>query len=60
MGWEHICWNGIIHVARKEGVAALEAATLSENFNMKYMFGKAGFRFAAPESGVVAASMQLT
>jgi len=49
----------IIHVARKEGVGALEAATLSENFNMKDMFVKAGFRFSQPEDGVVTASMQL-
>jgi len=37
----------------------LEAATLSENFNMKDMFVKAGFHFSAPEDGVVTASMQL-
>jgi len=40
----------IIHVARKEGVGALEAATLSENFNMKDMFVKAGFRFLSPKT----------
>jgi acetyltransferase len=49
-----------IHVARKESIGALEAATLSENFNMKDMFAKAGFRFSAPEDGVVTASMELT
>jgi acetyltransferase len=49
----------IIHIARKEGLAALEAATLSENFNMKDMFVRAGFRFSPPEHGVVTASLQL-
>ena len=48
-----------IAIARKEGIAALEASTLSENFNMKDMFIKAGFRFSAPEDGVVTASLLL-
>jgi acetyltransferase len=48
-----------IHIARKEGVAALEAATLSENFSMKDMFVRAGFRFSHPEDGVVSAWLQL-
>src|SRR5262249_10166350 len=38
----------IIHVARKEGLSALEAATLSENYSMKDMFARAGFRFTPP------------
>jgi acetyltransferase len=49
-----------IAIARKEGIAVLEASTLSENFNMKDMFMKAGFRFSAPEDGVVTASLRLT
>jgi acetyltransferase len=49
-----------IGIARKEGIAVLEASTLSENFNMKDMFVKAGFRFSAPEDGVVTATLQLT
>lgn len=48
-----------IHIARKEGIASLEAATLSENFNMKDLFVRAGFRFSPPEDGVVTASLQL-
>jgi acetyltransferase len=48
-----------IHIARKESVAALEAATLSENLNMKDMFVRAGFRFSPPEDGVVTARLQL-
>jgi acetyltransferase len=49
----------IIHVARKEGISALEACTLSENYNMKDMFAKAGFHFTPPEDGVVSASLVL-
>jgi acetyltransferase len=48
-----------IHIARKEGIAALEAATLSENFNMKDMFVRAGFRFSPPEDGVVSSRLDL-
>jgi acetyltransferase len=48
-----------IAIARKEGIGTLEASTLSENFNMKDMFVKAGFRFSAPEDGVVTASLVL-
>jgi acetyltransferase len=49
-----------IQIARKEGIAALEGATLADNFNMKDMFIKAGFRFAPPEDGVATAELQLT
>lgn len=48
-----------IEVARSEGVGVLEAATLSENFNMKEIFVRAGFRFTPPESGVVSARLEL-
>jgi acetyltransferase len=48
-----------IHIARKEGVASLEAATLSENLNMKDLFVRAGFRFSPPEDGVVSARLEL-
>ncbi|MFL6386811.1 MAG: GNAT family N-acetyltransferase [Terriglobales bacterium] len=48
-----------IQIARKEGIATLEGATLSDNFNMKDMFIKAGFRFAPPEDGVATAELQL-
>jgi acetyltransferase len=47
----------IVYIARKEGVAVLEATTLSENHNMKDMFVRAGFRFSAPHEGVVAARL---
>jgi acetyltransferase len=49
-----------VKIARQEGIAALEAATLSENFNMKDMFVRAGFRFSSPEDGVVTATLRLT
>jgi len=49
----------IIEIARKEGIATLEGATLSDNFNMKDMFIKAGFRFAPPEDGVATAELHL-
>jgi acetyltransferase len=48
-----------IRMARKEGVTALEASTLSENFSMKDIFVKAGFRFSPPEDGVVSARLEL-
>src|SRR6476660_2611066 len=48
-----------IQIARKEGIGTLEGATLSDNFNMKDMFIKAGFRFALPEDGVVTAELHL-
>jgi acetyltransferase len=48
-----------VKIARQEGIAVLEASTLSENFNMKDMFVKAGFRFSAPEDGVVTATLRL-
>ena len=49
----------IIEIARKEGISTLEGATLQENFNMKDMFIKAGFRFAPPEDGVATAMLHL-
>ncbi|HWS16642.1 MAG TPA: bifunctional acetate--CoA ligase family protein/GNAT family N-acetyltransferase, partial [Candidatus Elarobacter sp.] len=48
-----------IQIARKEGISTLEGATLSDNFNMKDMFIKAGFRFAPPEDGVATAELHL-
>ncbi|HMF89270.1 MAG TPA: bifunctional acetate--CoA ligase family protein/GNAT family N-acetyltransferase [Candidatus Angelobacter sp.] len=48
-----------MHVARKEGIGTLEASTLSDNFNMKDVFARAGFRFSPPEDGVVTASLSL-
>jgi hypothetical protein len=47
------------YVARKEGIGMLEASTLSDNFSMKDVFARAGFRFSQPEDGVVTASLNL-
>ena len=48
-----------IQIARKEGISILEGATLSDNYNMKEMFIKAGFHFAPPEDGVATAELRL-
>jgi acetyltransferase len=49
----------MIEIARQERISALEGATLSDNYNMKDMFGRAGFRFSPPEDGVVTAILHL-
>ena len=49
----------MVAIGRKEGISALEGATLSENYGMKDMFAKAGFKFAPPEDGVVTAILTL-
>jgi acetyltransferase len=49
----------MIFIARKEGISGLEASTLSENYNMKDMFARAGFRFLPPEDGVLTALLTL-
>jgi acetyltransferase len=51
--------NLVIDIARKEGISGLEGATLSENFGMKDMFVRAGFKFSPPEDGVVTAFLHL-
>ena len=47
----------LIAVARREGVAYLEGAMLAENFNMKDIFSRAGFRFGMPEDGAIPAKL---
>lgn len=49
----------MILIARKEGISGLEGATLSENYGMKDVFARAGFRFSPPEDGVVTAVLHL-
>jgi len=49
----------IIQIAHKEGISMLEGATLSDNFNTKDLFIKAGLRFAPPEEGVATACLKL-
>jgi acetyltransferase len=51
--------EGMIDIAKKEGIAGLEGATLSDNYGMKDMFVRAGFRFSPPEDGVVTAVLHL-
>jgi acetyltransferase len=49
----------IINIARREGIGYLEGAMLAENFNMKDIFSRAGFRFGPPEDGTIGARLQL-
>lgn len=49
----------MIDIARKEGLSGLEGATLSDNYGMKDLFARAGFRFSPPEDGVVTALLEL-
>lgn len=49
----------LIAVARREGVTYLEGAMLAENYNMKDLFSRAGFRFGAPVEGTVSAVLQI-
>jgi acetyltransferase len=49
----------IIQIARREGLDYLEGSMLAENFNMKDIFSRAGFRFGPPEEGAVSAVLRL-
>jgi len=49
----------LIAVARREGVTYLEGAMLAENYNMKDLFSRAGFRFGAPIEGTVGATLKI-
>ncbi len=49
----------VIAVARSEGIKQLEGATLSDNYNMRDMFVRAGFRFGLPADGTVEARLEL-
>ena len=51
--------NLLIEIARKEGIDGLEGATLSDNYGMKDMFVRAGFKFSPPEDGMVTAFLSL-
>ena len=51
--------NLVIDIARREGISGLEGATLSENYGMKDMFVRAGFKFSPPEDGVITAFLRL-
>ena len=47
----------LIAVARREGVVYLEGAMLAENYNMKDIFSRAGFRFGSPMDGTISAKL---
>ena len=47
----------LVTVARREGIAYLEGAMLAENYNMKDLFSRAGFRFGAPMDGTISAKL---
>lgn len=49
--------GSLMTVAQREGVTYLEGAMLSENYNMKDIFSRAGFRFGLPEDGTIAARL---
>ncbi len=48
-----------IAVARSERITLLEGAMLADNYNMRDMFTRAGFRFGAPADGTVEARLEL-
>lgn len=49
----------LIEVARSEGISRLEGATLSDNYSMRDLFSRAGFRFGNPEGGTIEARLDL-
>lgn len=49
----------LIEIARREGVAELEAEVLTDNYNMKTLFHRAGFSFSQPDGGTVTARKKL-
>ena len=49
----------MIAVARREGVGYLEGSMLAENYNMKDIFSRAGFRFGSPMDGTISAMLNL-
>jgi acetyltransferase len=49
----------LTEIARREGVAELEAEVLADNYNMKNLFHRAGFSFSQPDGGTVTARKKL-
>ena len=49
----------LVTVARREKVSYLEGAMLAENYNMKDLFSRAGFRFGPPADGTIEARLDL-
>jgi acetyltransferase len=52
--------ESLIAVARCENITYLEGAMLAENYNMKDIFSRAGFRFGVPNGGTLEARLNLT
>src|SRR4029077_5736300 len=50
----------VIDIARKEGIGALEAVVLNDNFSMKDLFRRAGFQFLPPQGSDVTARLGLS
>src|SRR5215831_12489706 len=49
----------MIGMARREGVGYLEGSMLAENYNMKDIFSRAGFRFGTPMDGTISAMLKI-
>ena len=49
----------IIDIARKEGIGALDAVVLADNFRMKDLFRRAGFKFQIPQANDVTVRLEL-
>jgi acetyltransferase len=50
----------IVDIARREGISQLFGTMLAENYNMRDLFARVGFRFAMAEAGVLEAVLDLT
>jgi acetyltransferase len=49
----------IIDIARQEGIGALEAVVLTDNFSMRGLFRRAGFHFHTPQGTDLTARLEL-
>lgn len=49
-----------IDIARREGFTELEAVVLADNWSMKDLFRRAGFKFEAPQGSDVTARLKLS
>jgi acetyltransferase len=49
----------IIDIARNEGIGALEAVVLTDNFSMRGLFRRAGFHFHTPQGTDLTARLEL-
>jgi acetyltransferase len=49
----------VIDIARNEGIGALEAVVLTDNFSMRGLFRRAGFHFHTPQGTDLTARLEL-